>query len=211
MKIISKGNLNILYLNENADYSLNKCAFFDRDGVIIKDVNYLNDCKKIKFVDGIFDVLKFLKEENFLIGIVTNQSGIARGYLTIETFIKIQKKIHTMLANQNIELDFMMACPYLKEGIHPFNESSIYRKPNPGMINEIIRLFEIDKTRSFLVGDRVTDIQCARNAGIRRGYLFAPRDRSEIKKSSSLSHEKFDIKNIASHQSFLKELKSLAI
>ena len=173
MKTISNNNRNIVYfsseLNPRVHY---KCAFFDRDGVIINDVGYLSDINDIKFNEGIFNLMSYLKGKNYLLGIITNQSGIGRGYFTEKKFIQIQNIINKKLLSNGINLDFLIACPYFENGIHPYNKKCNFRKPDIGMIEESCKQINILKDKSFLIGDRLTDIQCAKKARLNRAFLI---------------------------------------
>jgi D-glycero-D-manno-heptose 1,7-bisphosphate phosphatase len=173
MQRISNLNLNIAFFNENIDYlKSHKCVFLDRDGVVIEDIGYISNINDIKFVDGALKTLSYLKKKEYLIGIVTNQSGIARGFFTEKDFINFQNYLNQLLIDRGIEIDFVIACPYLDEGYPPYNLDHEFRKPQPGMINEVCKRIKIDKVESFLVGDRLTDIESAKRAGLRRSFLL---------------------------------------
>lgn len=196
MQQISKDNLNITYFNKSIDYSLTyKCVFLDRDGVIIEDTGFPSEISKIKFVKGIFTTLTHLKKLGYLIGIVTNQSGIARGFFTIEKFISIQTQINKHLCDRGIDIDFVIACPYFKHGNPPYNIEHEFRKPLPGMINEVCRRIKIDKQNSFLVGDRITDIESAKKANLKKAFLLSDKSFEE-KNFKNLSGDKFEITKI---------------
>lgn len=173
MKFISKSNLTLLHINAGIDKEkVLKCAFFDRDGVLIKDTEYVNQINEVEFIKESFEAIRCLKQKGFLIGIVTNQSGIGRGYFSNETFIKTQNFINDRFAKENAEIDFVIACPYHKDALPPYNDESNYRKPNPGMILEICKHIKIDKKKSFMVGDSYTDVQCSLNAKLGKSFLF---------------------------------------
>ena len=196
MQQISNKNLNISYFNNDIDYGkTHKCVFLDRDGVIVEDVGYLSSIQDIKFIDGVFETLAYLKKEGFLIGIVTNQSGIARGFFTVKQFIKVQTHINKVLKEHSIELDFIIACPYLLDGNPPYNKEHNFRKPRPGMINEVLRNIMVDKETSFLVGDKLTDIESAKRAGLKKSFLFLC-SAIKISELDSLNQEGFSTYNI---------------
>lgn len=196
MQRISKENLNIAYFNESIDYlKTHKCIFLDRDGVIIEDVGYISDISEIKFLNGVFETLSYFKKQGYLIGIVTNQSGIARGFFTEQEFITLQTKINKLLNDQGIEIDFVIACPYLEDGKPPYDSNHEFRKPLPGMINEACRRIKIDKQDSFLVGDRMSDIKSAMSAGLGKSFLI----KNKLpygEDLDSLTSDKFQIERI---------------
>jgi D-glycero-D-manno-heptose 1,7-bisphosphate phosphatase len=196
MQRISKYNLNIAYFNESIDYlKTHKCIFLDRDGVIIEDVGYISNINKIKFLNGVFETLSYFKKQGYLIGIITNQSGIARGFFTELEFITLQTKINKLLSDQGIEIDFVIACPYLKGGKPPYDINHEFRKPLPGMINEACRRIKIDKQDSFLVGDRMSDIESAMSAGLGKSFLI--KNKSLYSEDlDSLISDKFQIEQI---------------
>ncbi|MFX0000766.1 MAG: D-glycero-beta-D-manno-heptose 1,7-bisphosphate 7-phosphatase [Candidatus Hodarchaeota archaeon] len=138
----------------------NRAIFLDRDGVINKEVNYLSDPKDFKFIDGSIDALKILKRKSYLLIIITNQAGIARGLFTEESLKTIHNKMIGILRQHNIELDDIYYCPHHPEFTGPCD----CRKPNPGMILQAQINHNIDLTNSYMVGDTLNDIQTGKNA-----------------------------------------------
>lgn len=133
----------------------NKAIFLDRDGVINKEVSHLSDPKDFEFIQGSIEALKVLKQKGFLLIIITNQAGIARGLFTEETLKLIHHKMIKVLEQNNIRLDDIFYCPH-----HPeFTGSCDCRKPKPGMILKAKAKYNIDLTKSFMVGDTLNDIQ----------------------------------------------------
>ena len=195
MQRISKYNLNIAYFNESIDYlKTHKCIFLDRDGVINLCIGYISNINKIKFLNGVFETLSYLKK-NIPVIEITNQSGIARGFFTELEFITLQTKINKLLSDQGIEIDFVIACPYLKGGKPPYDINHEFRKPLPGMINEACRRIKIDKQDSFLVGDRMSDIESAMSAGLGKSFLI--KNKSLYSEDlDSLISDKFQIEQI---------------
>lgn len=108
----------------------NKAIFLDRDGVINKEVNYLSDPKKFKFIEGSIEALKILKQKDYLLIIITNQAGISRGFFTERTLTAIHCKMNKILEKNDIKLDDIYYCPHHPEFTGPCD----CRKPNPGMI-----------------------------------------------------------------------------
>jgi D-glycero-D-manno-heptose 1,7-bisphosphate phosphatase len=153
-----------------------KAAFFDRDGVINIDRGYVGNWSEFEFVNGIFDVLKYVAASNFLIFIVTNQSGIARGYYSELDFHDVTGKMLDELKVNNISVEKVYFCPHHEDfGNKVYKKNCSCRKPNPGMINKAALDFDLDLDRSILIGDKVSDISAANAAGIGKSFLLNDR------------------------------------
>ncbi len=138
----------------------NKAVFLDRDGVINKEVNYLSDPDDFDFIEGSIEALRILRNKDFMLFIITNQSSIARGYFTEEILSKIHHKMKITLKNEGVTLDKIYFCPH-----HPdFTGPCECRKPNPGMILKAKNQFNIDLSKSYMVGDTLNDIKTGKNA-----------------------------------------------
>lgn len=140
---------------------MNKAIFLDRDGVINKEKDYLYKIEDFEFIDGCFDSLINLQEKGFLIFIITNQSGIGRGYYKEEDFFKLNRWMLDEFSKKQIKISQVEYCN------HGPNEDCKCRKPKTGMIDNVLKNFEIDLLNSWLIGDKNSDIQCARNSGIK--------------------------------------------
>ena len=150
-----------------------KAAFFDRDGVINVDKGYVGSWCDFQFVEGIFDVLKYVADNDFLIFIVTNQSGIARGYYTESDFLLLTDKMLAALTLNDVYVEKVYYCPHHKDYGDQFYRGSCYcRKPKPGMILEAASDFDLDLGGSILIGDKISDIDSANAAGIRQSFLL---------------------------------------
>lgn len=144
---------------------VNPAVFFDRDGTLNVDPGYLSDPEKLVLFQGVPDGIAGLKACGLKIIVISNQSGIARGYFTSETVETINNRINQLLKKHNTEIDAFYYCPY-----HPdFNtpEECKCRKPSPKLIFDAAKDHNIDLTRSYFVGDSVSDIECGYNAGIK--------------------------------------------
>jgi D-glycero-D-manno-heptose 1,7-bisphosphate phosphatase len=138
-------------------------VFFDRDGTLIRDAHYLSDPAKVEMFPDVPEALKRLKEAGFRIVIITNQSGIARGYFTEKEYDAVQARVLDLTGPGVIDAAYM--CP----------DFGPRRKPSPEMILEAVRDLNLDPGRSYMVGDKAVDVQCGRNAGtktifVRTGY-----------------------------------------
>jgi D-glycero-D-manno-heptose 1,7-bisphosphate phosphatase len=154
---------------------LSKIAFLDRDGVINScnpNNGYIGSLKDFKWVQGAIKAIKFLNEKNYKVVVVTNQSGVARGFFTIKDVKRIHSYIQKKLEENEAKIDKFYFCPFHKDGIvKKYKKNSLLRKPNIGMFHLAQKKWNIDKKSSFIIGDKKTDIEFAKKAKI-RGYLF---------------------------------------
>ena len=140
----------------------NKALFLDRDGVVNVDHGYLYEPEKFEFVDGVFSACKAFVDAGYKLIIVTNQSGIGRGYYTEADFHALSNWVIAQFAEHNITVSGIYFCPH-----HPnYNGQCNCRKPNPGMILKAKNDLKIDLKQSILVGDKNSDIDAGLNAGI---------------------------------------------
>lgn len=142
-----------------------RAVFLDRDGVIIAEVDYLRRLEQMRVLRGVPAAMARLREAGFKLVMVSNQSAVARGYLTRTGLENIHRELRRRLASGGARLDGLYYCPH-----HPAAGRKIRcrcRKPATGMIEKARRRFGLDLKRSFLVGDSTTDIKTARNAGCR--------------------------------------------
>ena len=147
---------------------MERAIFLDRDGTIIEDPGYLDSCDKIRFLPGVSEAIKLLNENGFKVIVITNQSGVARGYFTEETLKEINKYICQSLAEQGACIDRVYYCPHHIEGIIEGYKKDCYcRKPNPGMVEEAVCDFGIDLRKSFVIGDKSIDVETGYRTGCR--------------------------------------------
>lgn len=152
-----------------------KIAFFDRDGVLNSskiNKGYVGKIKDFKWLPGARKTLKYIKSKKFKIVIVTNQSGVARDYFSINDVFKINKYILSEMKKINVKIDAIYFCPYHKDGIvKKYKKISSLRKPNNGMFKLAQKRWNIDKKNSFMIGDQKTDMIFAKKSQI-KGLLF---------------------------------------
>lgn len=152
--------------------NLNKAVFLDRDGVINIDHGYIFKPEHFDFIDGVFDACRHLQNLGYLLIVVTNQSGIARGYYSEQDFAVLTSWMKQQFAAHGVKIDGVYYCPHhLEKGQVPYNIDCDCRKPNPGMLTQAIREFGIDPALSLMVGDKAADMQAAAAAGIGRKIL----------------------------------------
>lgn len=148
-------------------------VFFDRDGVLNEDSGYVFEISKLKWIVGAREAVKAANDAGYFVFVVTNQSGVARG-LYDETHVEaLHKWMAEDLAKVGAHVDAFEYCPYHPEAVvERYRQVSYRRKPAPGMINDLLKRFPVDVSRSILVGDKPTDLEAARAAGV-QGYLYS--------------------------------------
>lgn len=153
--------------------------FLDRDGVINLDHGYVHTPEKFEFVDGIFDVVAAANRAGYIVVVVTNQAGIGRGYYSEAQFYALTDWMKTKFAEHGAQIDAVYFCPYHPEhGIGKYRCESEFRKPAPGMLLQAQRELNIDLSSSIFVGDKASDIQAGRAAGVGRLLLLGGTDLS---------------------------------
>ena len=150
-----------------------KAAFFDRDGVLNVDKSYLYKIEDLEWIDGAKEALVYLTQQGCTIFVVTNQSGIARGYYTVDDMNKLHEFMAQQVAAAGGKIEKFYYCPHLPEGkIAEYAVECDCRKPKPGLILRAFEEYDIDKEAAFLIGDKPRDVESAEAAGI-KGYLFS--------------------------------------
>ncbi len=146
---------------------MNKALFLDRDGVVNKEKNYLYKIEDFEFIDEVFETCKYFQEKGYLIIIITNQAGIARGKYTEDDYEILTNWMIKEFEKNNIKISKVYYCPH-----HPdFSGECECRKPNPGMILQAKKEFDIDLSQSIFVGDKNSDIEAGIKAGVGMNYL----------------------------------------
>jgi len=145
---------------------MKKAVFLDRDGVINKErKDYVKSVQEFQILDKIPKAIKMLKEEGFLVIVITNQSAINRGLISIETLNEIHNYLQKILKENNTSIDDFYFCP------HRPDENCQCRKPNPEMLVKAAQEHNIDMNQSFMIGNSLTDIQAAEKSGC-KGILL---------------------------------------
>jgi D-glycero-D-manno-heptose 1,7-bisphosphate phosphatase len=138
-------------------------VFLDRDGTLIAEVGYLGDPDGVALLSGVPDAVRRLREAGFVLVVVSNQAGVARGLFTENDVVAVNRRLADILANEGLELDGWYFCIH-----HPdFGEPCDCRKPAPGMLTRAARELGLDLGRSWIVGDHPSDAEAGRRAGAR--------------------------------------------
>ena len=150
----------------------------DRDGVINVDYGYVHSMENFKYIDGAREIIKKANDLGILVIVITNQSGIARGYYTEEEFNLFTNEINKDLKSFGAHIDATYFCPHHpKEGIGKLRRNCNCRKPNTGLIIKAIKDWNLDKNKCFLIGDKYSDIIAANRCGI-SSYLFSSQNKN---------------------------------
>ncbi|CAH0534207.1 D-glycero-beta-D-manno-heptose-1,7-bisphosphate 7-phosphatase [Vibrio stylophorae] len=145
----------------------NPAVFIDRDGVINVDHGYVATTDDFEYVEGVFDACRALKAQGYLLVLVTNQSGIARGYFSEDQFLSLTEWMDWNFADNGVDFDGIYYCPHHPEhGIGEYKQDCDCRKPKPGMFFSARDFLKIDMANSVMIGDKADDMQAAINAGI---------------------------------------------
>lgn len=157
---------------------VNRAIFFDRDGTLIYDPGYLSEIAQIKFFDGVLDKISQLKEKGFKIFIVTNQSGVGRGYFTENKLKEIHIALMEMMSIANARADGIIYCPHVPE------DQCLCRKPNPNMVVKLAKEHDVSLKDSFFVGDKIQDVLTGKNSGCRTALVMNNNSIDDMKKSA---------------------------
>jgi D-glycero-D-manno-heptose 1,7-bisphosphate phosphatase len=148
--------------------------FLDRDGVINIDYGYVYQRENFKFIEGIFDLCRYAKQLDYLIFVVTNQAGIARDYYTEQDFWQLTQWMCEIFEAENASIDKVYFCPFYPDAeIENYRKNASCRKPEPGMILQATHEFNIDLTKSLLIGDKVSDVEAGIAARVNHNILFS--------------------------------------
>lgn len=201
---------------------MNKALFLDRDGTIIKEAistapegdksKYLTTVEQVELIEGADSAIAAARESGFKIIVITNQSAIARGWLTEETLNLINRRMYALLTehNPNAVIDDLYYSPYHVEGIiEKYKKQSNWRKPEIGMILDAKKKHDIDLEKSYFIGDTYEDMKCGNNAGIKKILVMTGFGNIAYKKCLD---EKLKIdfiaKNLLEAVNFIKEDKN---
>ena len=144
------------------------CVFLDRDGTIIHDPGYLDDPAGVVILPGAAEALRRLSKAGFMLAVITNQSGIGRGYFTADTVRRIHERMIELFDKEGVKFDDIRICPHAPE------EKCGCRKPEPAMIGDSLRDLDAEPALSAMVGDKPSDAEAGRNAGCALNIVVGP-------------------------------------
>jgi D-glycero-D-manno-heptose 1,7-bisphosphate phosphatase len=157
---------------------LRRAVFLDRDGTLIHDPGYLDDPDGVVVLDGVADALTAVRRAGFVLVVVTNQSGIARGRYTVERYEEVARRLDDLLCRAGVEIEASYYCPFHPDGVvSPFDCEHEDRKPNPGMWLRAARDLGLDLERSYSIGDGERDVVAGKRAGTVAILLGGGRDK----------------------------------
>ena len=152
---------------------MNSALFLDRDGVINIDYGYVYTKEKFIFNDGIFELVNNANSQGYLVIVITNQAGIAKGLYSEYDFNVLTKWMAEQFILKNGKIDKTYFCPFHVDGvIEKYKKDSLDRKPSPGMIYKALKEFNIDPSKSLLVGDKVSDIEAGISSNIGKTIYY---------------------------------------
>lgn len=158
---------------------MNRAVFLDRDGTIIEDKNYLRYPEQIVFLRGAVAALKRLQDMGFKLFIVSNQSGVGRGYFTLADVEKVHARLVAELARDGVRLEKIYVAPEAPES------PSRGRKPSPQFIFDARDEFGIDLSQSYFIGDKIIDLECGWNADVKKSILVRTGSGAETEQTSA--------------------------
>jgi D-glycero-D-manno-heptose 1,7-bisphosphate phosphatase len=158
---------------------MNRAVFLDRDGTLIAERNYLSRTEDVAVFPGAAAALKQLQEAGFKLFIVSNQSGVGRGYFTLADVERVNAHLAAIFARDGVRFEKIYVAPEAPE------QPSRGRKPSPQFLFDARNEFSLDLSRSYIIGDKLIDLECGWNAGVRKSLLVRTGYGAELERSSS--------------------------
>lgn len=167
-------------MSADFNYAARPAVFIDRDGTISEEIGYVNHPTRYRVYPYAAEAIRRLNEVGWLAVLVTNQAGVARGYFTEDVIGAVHRILVDELARGGARLDAIYYCPHHPSvGDEPYRADCDCRKPKPGLIRRAAKEFSVDLSRSWMVGDRFSDMQLARNADIKSAFVLSGYGRGE--------------------------------
>jgi D-glycero-D-manno-heptose 1,7-bisphosphate phosphatase len=174
-------------------FAKRSALFLDRDGVVVVDTNYLGQVDDLRMIAGSAAAIARCNTLGVPVVMVTNQSGIARGYYDWNGFAAVQAALYSELVHAGGHLDAVLACAYHRQGREPLRVADHpWRKPQPGMITMAAKRMDLDLSQSWIVGDHVSDLAAGCAASLAGGTLVAATE-SERQKAAVLPSARFTV------------------
>jgi D-glycero-D-manno-heptose 1,7-bisphosphate phosphatase len=159
---------------------MKRAVFIDRDGTLSEEVGYINHASRFRLFPYAASAVKHLNENGWLAIVITNQAGVARGYFTEDTIQTVHEAMTKDLKSNGARLDAIYYCAHHPSvGEPPYRFDCDCRKPKPGLISRAAQEFDIDLSESWMVGDRYSDVELARNAGMKSMFVMSGYGRGE--------------------------------
>ncbi len=156
---------------------MKKAIFLDRDGTIIVDKGFVHKKEDLELLPGAVEAIKLAREAGFMVVVVTNQSGVARGYFTEEEVKNFNAHLNRVLGQRGARIDAFYYCPHHPEAPIPtYRKACLCRKPQPGLILQAARELDIDLSQSWTIGDSPRDVEAGRRAGCKTILLEKGKD-----------------------------------
>jgi len=148
-------------------------VFLDRDGTLNEEAGYLNHVDRLKLIDGAAEAVRLLNRHGLKTVVVSNQAGVARGYFPEELLPRLHDRLRALLKEQGAELDAIYYCPHHPDvGEPPYRQDCDCRKPGLGMIRRAEKELSVDARRSYMVGDKISDVEFGKKAGCKSILLL---------------------------------------
>lgn len=156
-------------------------VFLDRDGTINEQMGYINHISRFYLLDGAAKAIRCLNEVDMPVVVVTNQSGLARGYFPEELLEQVHREMARLLLEEGAKIDGLYVCPHHPEAKRAkFRENCNCRKPKTGLLEQAAQEMNIDLERSFMVGDRFSDIRCGASVGAKTILVLSGYGRGDL-------------------------------
>lgn len=174
---------------------MDKVVFLDRDGTLNAEVNYLHRTEDLRILDGVSQAIGALRRAGFKIVVVTNQAGVGRGYYTEQDVEHLHAFMNEKLAEQGAHVDHFFYCPHHPvHGIGAYKKVCHCRKPGTGMFEMAQKYYAVDKAHSWMIGDKLIDVQAGRNFGVHTALVgtgYGAEERETAQKTGNVPYEIF--------------------
>lgn len=169
----------------------------DRDGIINVDDLYVGSRERFQFVPGVIPFLRAVQDKGYRLAILTNQSGVARGFYTVADYQALTAWMLKELAGNGVVIDLVLHCFECADGsVDAYSRESFWRKPNPGMVLDAIQRLNLDPKQSAFLGDRLSDMEAAEAGGIHKRVLLPHQDIKKYPAGIAIAHSYDDVLTI---------------
>ncbi len=159
---------------------MNKAVFLDRDGTINVEKHYLHKIGDFELLPGVIEGMRILQNAGYLLIIITNQSGIGRGYYTEDDFLKLNSWMVANLKNQGVHISHVYYCPHLPDAkVERYRKVCECRKPALGLYDQAVKNFDIDLSKSYAIGDKIRDCAICESSSC-KGFLIGENERVDL-------------------------------